>query len=218
MNRSRRAGVIGLAAVNRNRRVGGLGLAVAICLTGVVGMAAVSVAAAAPGPMAAGRAAAHRAGPNPGCARFRWDIARERALFATPGEHAVAGRNAASAPLMRPDRLYVLSLSPQQDVHFVRLPEKRGLSDGAYAGLMRLRVPAAGLYRVSLDRPFWIDVVSKHGFIESSDFAGQPGCGAPHKIVLFPLAAGTLVLQLSGDVSPRVRVTLTRAPRSKSSK
>jgi len=115
-----------------------------------------------------------------------------------------------AAPLIRPDRLYVLSLAPQQDVHFVRPPEKRRFDDGAYAGLARLRIPVAGMYRVSLDRPF--DVVASHGIVESRDFGGRHGCGAPRKIVLYALPDGVLALQLSGDVSPRVRVTVTRAP------
>jgi hypothetical protein len=166
--------------------------------------------------LGAGAAVAAAAAHAP-CAAFKWNVAHEQALFAAAGAHAVAGRDTASAPLIRPGRLYILALAPQQDVHFVKAPEKRGLDDGAYAGLARLRIPAAGLYRVSLDRPFWIDVVSSHGIVESRDFGGRPGCAAPHKIVLYSLPTGVLVLQLSGDVASHVRLTLTRAPRARSS-
>ncbi len=152
------------------------------------------------------------AGATDPCTGFRWNVAHESALFATAGQQAVAGRDSASAPVIRADRLYDLALAPQQDVHFVLRPEKRALTDGAYAGLARLRVAAAGLYRISIDRPFWIDVIADDQVVESRDFAGRPGCGAPHKIVVYELPAGSLVLQLSGAISARVRVTLTRVP------
>ncbi len=151
------------------------------------------------------------------CAGFRWDLSREQALFATAARSITAGRDEAAAPPIGPDRLYDLSLAPQQDVRFVVHPEKRALTDGAYAGLARLRVPAAGLYRISIDKGFWIDVVTGHETLDSRDFAGRAGCGEPRKIVVYELPAGDLVLQLSGAISPHVRVTLTRVPPEKSS-
>ncbi len=148
---------------------------------------------------------------NP-CTGFRWNVEHERALFGSVARSEVAGRDAASAPIIVADRLYDLALTPQQDVHFLQRPEKRALTDGAYAGLTRLRVATAGLYRISIDGPFWIDVIAKDQIVESRDFAGRGGCGAPRKIVVYELPAGSLVLQLSGAISPRVRVTLTRVP------
>ncbi len=148
---------------------------------------------------------------NP-CTGFRWNVDHEHALFQTAGQTEVAGRNRASAPVIRADRLYDLSLAPQQDVHFVLRPEKKALTDGAYAGLARLRVASAGLYRISIDKPFWIDVLARGQFVESQDFAGRGGCGAPRKIVVYELPAGSFVLQLSGAISPQVRVVLTRVP------
>lgn len=151
------------------------------------------------------------------CAGFRWDLGREQALFATAAQAVTAGRDEAAAPAVRPNRLYDLSLAPQQDVRFVVHPEKRALTDGAYAGLARLHVPAAGLYRISIDKGFWIDVVAYRQTLDSRDFAGRAGCGEPRKIVVYELPAGDLVLQLSGAISPHVRVTLTLVPPGKSS-
>ena len=48
--------------------------------------------------------------------------------------------------------------------------------------------------------------------IGSSDFAGQHGCDAPHKVLQYELQAGTFVLQLSGASADHVRVAVTRAP------
>ncbi len=146
------------------------------------------------------------------CAGFRWDVSREQALFATAARSLTAGRDAAAAPAIGANHLYDLSLAPQQDVRFVVHPEKRALTDGAYAGLARMHVPAAGLYRISIDKGFWIDVVAGHETLDSRDFAGRAGCGEPRKIVVYELPAGDLVLQLSGAISPHVRVTLTRVP------
>ncbi|MGB6452654.1 MAG: hypothetical protein WBE92_18035 [Steroidobacteraceae bacterium] len=161
-------------------------------------------------------AALSASGANP-CAGFRWDLGHEQALFATSAQAVTAGRDETSAPVIGPDRLYDLALTQQQDVRFVVHPEKRALTDGAYAGLARMHVPAAGLYRISIDKGFWIDVVAGHETLDSRDFAGRAGCGNPRKIVVYELPAGDLVLQLSGAISPRVRVTLTSVPPEKSS-
>jgi hypothetical protein len=146
------------------------------------------------------------------CAGFRWDIGHERALFAAAAETAVAGKDTASAPLLVPDRLYELQLTPQDQVKFAAPPGKKMLADGASAGLARLHLATAGEYRISLDQAFWIDAVADLRLIASSDFQGRPGCQAPHKIVLYPLPGGQdLILQFSGGIGSRLRLTITPA-------
>jgi hypothetical protein len=147
------------------------------------------------------------------CAGFKWSVTEERALFAKTAETAVAGHDAASAPVIKADQLYELSLSPQDGVKFVLPPSKKALPDGAFAGLVHLKVPSAGVYRISLDQGFWIDVVGDHQMVQSTDFTGASGCTAPRKIVQFNLPAGVdLVLQMSAAAKDHVRVTLTPAP------
>lgn len=147
------------------------------------------------------------------CAGGKWDVTQEHALFSKPPESVTAGHDIASAPVMKAQQLYELSLSPQDGVKFILPPAKKGLPDGAFAGLVHMKVPAAGPYRVSLDQGFWIDVVGEQKFIESSDFGGIQGCSAPRKVVIFNLPAGQdLVLQLSGAAKDHVRVTLTPVP------
>jgi hypothetical protein len=63
-----------------------------------------------------------------------------------------------------------------------------------------------------LSRPFWVDIVRKGRLVASTDFTGARGCSAPHKIVLYALPAGDVLLQLSGEVSPHVELTVTRSP------
>lgn len=158
------------------------------------------------------------------CASYTWNVAREpasvaheRALFATHARTQAAGRDPDSAPRISVDRLYRLTLAPQERVTFAAAPGKAALTDGAYAGLVRVQLPAAGVYRVSIDRPFWVDLVKAGSLIASTDFTGSRGCGAPHKIVQYRLPAGSVLLQLSGEVSREVEVTVTRAPASAAS-
>ena len=156
-----------------------------------------------------GGASAVLAADDP-CTGFKWDITQEHELFIKPPETVAAGHDLESAPTLKTQKLYELTLAPQNTVKFVLPPGKKGLPDGAFAGLVHLQVPAAASYRVSLDAGFWIDVVSNQKLIESSDFGGMSGCTTPRKVVIFDLPAGDdLVLQISGAAKDRVRVTLT---------
>src|SRR6516162_2236726 len=144
------------------------------------------------------------------CGGFTWNVAKELALFASTPQAATAGSIVEKAPNLSGERLYDLALVAQEQVHFAVPPGKRALADGAYGGIVRFRVPVDGLYRISLDQPFWIDVVADGKLVPSKDFQGRPGCSAPHKIVEFPLTSNRdLLLQFSNAVSPHVRVTVT---------
>jgi hypothetical protein len=144
------------------------------------------------------------------CAGFSWNVARERALFASAPQTAAAARDPASGPLLAPGRLYDLQLAPQNQVRLRLAPGKKTQPDGAYAGLARLQLQQPGAYRVSLDRGAWIDIVADGQLIASSDFQGRPGCLAPHKIVQFLLPAGhELLLQFSAAAVPVLRVAIT---------
>jgi hypothetical protein len=146
------------------------------------------------------------------CTGGKWDVTQEHALFLKAPEGVPAGHDLASAPVMKAQKMYDLTLTPQSGVTFILPPAKKMLADGAFAGLVHMQVPTAGSYRVSLDQGFWIDVVGNQKFIESTDFGGMSGCNAPRKVVIFTLPAGDVVLQLSGAAKDHVRVTLTPAP------
>lgn len=147
------------------------------------------------------------------CAGFTWNVAHERALFASAAQALNAGRDAATAPAIETDRLYELTLAPNEQV---RLPAPNQKAHGAgtgSAGLVRLQVTKAGSYRISVGSQMWVDLASGSMLIGSSDFAGQHGCDAPHKIVQYDLQPGVFVLQLSGGSGDHVRVAVTRGPR-----
>jgi hypothetical protein len=147
------------------------------------------------------------------CAAFSWDVRHERDLFAQPPRPVVAGQTLGTAPTLATDQLYQLRLSGQRAVTFAAPPGGKGHVDSAYAGLARLTVDAAGVYRISLDLPVWIDVIANGTVVAARDFQGRPGCNAPHKIVEFALPAGTPVtLQFSGGKASTVKITVSRAP------
>ena len=150
--------------------------------------------------------------PGDACSGFTWNVARELALFAGAPQAGTAGAAQDSAPALANERLYELALAPQEQVHFLVAPSKKPRAGNTYGGLAKIRVTADGLYRVSLDQPYWVDVVADGKVVPSKDFQARPGCTAPHKVVEFALSSSQdLLLQFSNAVAPRVRVTITPA-------
>jgi hypothetical protein len=150
------------------------------------------------------------------CMDFKWDVTQERALFAGSATPLAAAADPKSAPMLLLNHLYELKLSKQEQVSFAVTPGKKSPRDGSYGGLVTFKIPASGSYRVAIDMPFWIDVVSDGALVAATDFQGQHGCSSPHKIVQFDLL-GTrpFFLQLSNAAPESVRLTITAAPARK---
>lgn len=145
----------------------------------------------------------------PACRDFAWDVHQERALFAGQAQAVQGGTTADATPTVRTDRFYAVQLAPQPQVKFVTPPGKVMLADGAYAGMVKFRVPRSGSYRVSLDAPFWIDIVADGKLLATQDFSGSR-CVGPHKIVIFNMPAGQdLWLQISGAHSAQAHFSVT---------
>ncbi len=146
------------------------------------------------------------------CVDFKWDVSKERALFAqAPGE-LTAGKDPKSAPVIVPNRLYKLRLAVQDQVVFSTAPGKNTATP-AFAGLARLRIAEPGSYRIAIDLPLWIDVVSNGTLVQPTDYQGQHACSAPHKIVVFDLAGSQpVILQISNALQDDVLLTVTAAP------
>ena len=147
------------------------------------------------------------------CAGFKWDVSKERALFAASVQPQAqpAGRDGTGAPVIVPDRLYVLRLAPLDQVSFSAPPGKASRGEGSFAGLVELKIPAAGTYRIAIDLPLWIDVATNGKLVPAKDYQAQHSCDAPRKVVEFDLdGRERLLLQFSGADQPTVRVTVTR--------
>jgi hypothetical protein len=147
------------------------------------------------------------------CVDFKWDVSHERALFGGPATSLAAGTEAKSAPLMQLNHLYELKLAAQEHVTFAATPGKRSPREATHGGLVTFKILGDGNYRVAIDMPFWIDVVSNGALVAATDFQGQHGCASPHKIVVFELK-GTrpFFLQLSNAAPESVRLTITATP------
>jgi hypothetical protein len=152
----------------------------------------------------------HAADP---CEGFSWNVAHERAVFATPAVPVSAASAAGPAPTLELDKLYDITLTPQDKVSFILAPAKKVLADGAFAGIVKLHIPGSGKYRVSMSDGFWIDLISDGKFVPTDDFTGAHECRAPRKIVQFVLPAGEQLLQFANTNSASVRVTVTAAPK-----
>jgi hypothetical protein len=150
------------------------------------------------------------------CVDFKWDVSRERALFAGPATSLTAAADSKAAPAMLLNHLYEVMLQPQEKVAFAVTPGKKNPRAGSHAGLLTFKIPSNGSYRVAIDMPFYIDVVSDGALVAATDFQGQRGCSSPHKIVVFDLK-GTrpLILQLSNADPDSVRLTITATPARK---
>ena len=161
-------------------------------------------------------AAAAPALADESCVDFKWDVSQERALFAGSPTPLGAGADPKSAPVLLLNRLYELRLSKQEQVSFAAAPGKKSPHAGSYGGMVTFKIPASGSYRIAIDMPFWIDVVSNGALVAANDFQGQHGCSSPHKIVQFDLL-GTrpFFLQLSNAAPESVRLTITATPARK---
>ncbi|MGD0502227.1 MAG: hypothetical protein ABSD02_05765 [Steroidobacteraceae bacterium] len=146
------------------------------------------------------------------CGRYKWDITRERALFAAAASPVAATKDGRSPPSIATDRAYRVQLVPAAQVAFPAAPGKASPVEGSYSGVLAFTVPLAGSYRVAVDLPMWIDVVADSRLVPAADYEGQHGCDAPRKIVQFSLEANkALILQLSGVSEAAARVTIVRA-------
>jgi hypothetical protein len=148
------------------------------------------------------------------CQQFSWDVARERALFATQAVALAAGNDSATAPALGIDHLYQLQLKPLALIHFVTAPGRHGGGAGdteGFGGLAALRIPAPGIYRISLDAPAWVDVVADGGLVSVKDFQGAHDCTAPRKILEYEFQVSRQVtVQVSGASTSGVRLVVTR--------
>jgi hypothetical protein len=149
------------------------------------------------------------------CVDFKWDVSRERALFATAPVPLTAGHDSLSAPDIVPNRLYRLRLLAHDQVAFSVPPGRKTAAapTPTYAGLAALKIETPGNYRVAVEIPLWVDVVSYGALLPPTDFQGQRDCNAPHKIVEFDLAGvHPFILQLSNAANEDVLLTVTPTP------
>lgn len=153
--------------------------------------------------------AAVAAEPATTCQASGWDMSRELKAFGRPPQSEAAGSSVSNMPLLRLDTLYGLRLRTQSEVEFVQPPGKAPNGPTPMGGIIRFKVPTRGVYRVTLDSPLWIDVVTATGIIAPSAYTGWHECTVFRKSVDYTLEAGqTVALQFSGAATDLVKVTI----------
>lgn len=144
-----------------------------------------------------------------GCDNFKWPVARERAALAAPSLPRLAP--GADFPATLPSAA-TLALQPSEQAKLPKPPE-RAPKPGTFSGFTTLAaIPAAGSYSVSLSVYGWVDVVQNGAFLKPKGFSGVTGCDGIRKTMIFDLAAGPAVIQISGVTEPAVNVAV--APRT----
>jgi hypothetical protein len=142
---------------------------------------------------------------NTSCDKFKWSIARERALFAAGPKPAADGATVAVG------EAYAVALAPSASVAY-SLPPERAPKTGTFGAALKLAaLDKPGLYQVTLSDEAWLDVVQGGAEVKSTGFSGQKDCPGVRKTVRFDLQAGPATIQLSNAAGPTLNVALEPA-------
>jgi len=135
------------------------------------------------------------------CSKFKWSVAREKALFAAP-----QGAGATDA-LSIGDKGFRVALADGATFKFPIAPE-RPPKPGTHAAALSLTIAKASVYQVTLSDAGWIDAVQSGVVIRSSGFSEQKACASVRKSVRFDLVAGAAILQLSNIEAPTADIAV----------
>ena len=140
-----------------------------------------------------------------GCDKFKWPIARERALLAVPSQMSSGG--AMPQPLAA---AVTLALVPSAEAKLPVPPSRAPKSADSYAGFVTAAAIAkSGTYRVTLSAPAWIDVVQNGRALKSTAFSGASGCAGITKSVKFELSVAPFAVELSGTTAHALTFVVT---------
>lgn len=124
-----------------------------------------------------------------------------------------SGRDAAGADEARfaPGEAVRLSLHPDGEVAYLTLPQGAGEA-ASFGGMASIAIESAGLYRVGLSEPVWVDVARDGAPAEAVRFGPGPACSGIRKAVSFDLQPGTHAIEISGGEIGTVGVIVERMP------
>lgn len=121
-----------------------------------------------------------------------------------------AAAPAAGLPALPVGTPATITLQPAASVRFVRQPEQARTPDDAHAGLLALTLPAAGVWRLSFAKPLWVDLLKGDVPMQSGAHGALAPCTSLRKVVEFDAAAGTYLVQLSGNPGREVVMMVTK--------
>ncbi|MBN9006292.1 MAG: hypothetical protein J0H40_12855 [Rhizobiales bacterium] len=139
-----------------------------------------------------------------GCDKFKWPMDKELAALTAPSlPRLVSGAEASALPTA-----VTVALRPIADAALPKPPE-RPQKPGTHAGFVRANAGSAGLYTVTISGYAWIDAIQNDAYLKPKGFSGVTGCDGARKSVRFDLAAGPVMIQLSGVANDTINVALT---------
>lgn len=146
------------------------------------------------------------------CQAPGWDMAGEISAFKSTAENVSAGGSVETLPPLEMGVLYVLKLRPQTEVSYLRTSDKKSLVQAPLGGLASFAVPKAGVYRITVDSPLWIDAVGPEGTIAPGAFTGWHDCRLFRKSVEYRFEGPqSYVLQFSEATPELVRIVIEPA-------
>ena len=166
--------------------------------------AARTVLALLAGSLVAGPVAAQDAS---GCAKFKWQVDRERSAFGTPGLQVIE----AGKPLPGIMDPAIVRLKPVAEAGFERPPGRKP-KDGTFG--VAIRTPplaVSGTYQVTISDDAWIDVIQNGRELRSFGVSAERDCPNVRKSVRFSLGAGQATVQISGAAADSIKVDLLPA-------
>lgn len=116
-----------------------------------------------------------------------------------------------SAPAVEPGiHKLKVALRPLSEVELVGKEKQSEKVESLFGGFIRLTVSKDGVYRISADSPFWINVIDGNQPIERVRTVPRLRCGRIHKSLGFPLQREkSYWLELSGSTRPDVALLVT---------
>jgi len=140
-----------------------------------------------------------------GCDKFKWNIDRERAALTAPDRVKLASGGELAA---LPSTGVTLALRAPAEAKLPSPPE-RAPKDGTFAGFASIKsAPKAGVYTVSLSAGGWVDLVQDGHVLKPKAFSGATDCDGIRKTMKYEIAAGPLLLQVSGTREDAVSVAI----------
>lgn len=112
-----------------------------------------------------------------------------------------AGQDATGAPAVKAGSAVRLTLVPMASIRLAAKPGKAATDAKApgFGGIVAFTAPTAGRYRIALQTPAWVDVVSNGRSVPSQRHGHGEACSGIRKIVDFDLPAGNHHIQISND-------------------
>lgn len=122
-----------------------------------------------------------------------------------------AGTSAAKATDLAIGEGARLALLPAAGLAYPVPPAKPG-DAASKGGIVSVRVPVDGRYRIALGAGAWIDVVKDGKALPSAAHSHGPACSGIRKMVDFDLTPGRYLIQLAASPAADLPIMVARLP------